>query len=103
MDIGTQCDDAAFLTDGKITLISQNIGYEEFSGVATAGETALEPLFSAEGVVTGKNLRGRFIVSQDTPLAKGQFMDLATVTAPTGGAANKFSGVVTFSFVGNIA
>lgn len=103
VDIVTQCDDAAFAVDGKITLTSQNVGYEEFSGVATADVTALEPLFSTNGVVTGKNIRGRFIVSQDTPLGKGQSMNLATVTAPTGGAANKFSGMVTFSFVGNIA
>lgn len=102
VDIVTHCNDAAFKMDGTINILSDNVSYEEFSGIATAGGTALEPLFSVDKVITGKNLRGRFIVSLDTPLGPEQFKSLAFVTPPTGAAETKFYGWATASFVGNI-
>lgn len=102
IDFVTRCD-ATLEADGTLHIMSQNVSYEAFAGVTNIDGVVLEPLFSTDGVVTGKNLRGRFIVSQDTPLGAGQVTEVALVSAPTGSDDSKFSGTATYSFVGNIA
>lgn len=90
-----------FQYDGNITIQNQNVVLTNVVG--EAGAQGLLPLTAAEGIVTGKNLRGTLIFSQGTALGAGQRAAVASFQIPTGGDAGTFKGTAVITFVGNIA
>ena len=101
VDFVTEATAPEFLYDGNITIQNQNVVLTNVVG--EAGAQGLLPLAAAQGIVTGKNLRGTLIFSQGTALDAGQQAAVASFQIPTGGDAGTFKGTAVITFVGNIA
>lgn len=101
VDFVTEADAPEFQYDGNITIQNQNVVLTNVVG--EAGAEGLLPLTAAQGIVTGKNLRGTLIFSQGTALGAGQRAAVASFQIPTGGDAGTFKGTAVITFVGNIA
>lgn len=101
VDFVTEAAAPEFQYDGNITIQNQNVVLTNVVG--EAGAQGLLPLEAAQGIVTGKNLRGTLIFSQGTALGAGQRAAVASFQIPTGGDASTFKGTAVITFVGNIA
>lgn len=101
VDFVTEAVAPEFKYDGNITIQNQNVVLTNVVG--EAGAQGLLPLEAAQGIVTGKNLRGTLIFSQGTALGAGQRAAVASFQIPTGGDAGTFKGTAVITFVGNIA
>lgn len=101
VDFVTEAAAPEFQYDGNITIQNQNVVLTNVVG--EAGAQGLLPLEAAQGIVTGKNLRGTLIFSQGTALGAGQRAAVASFQIPTGGDAGAFKGTAVITFVGNIA
>lgn len=102
VDFVTDATAAGFLYDGSITIQNQNVVLTDVVG--EVGAQGLLPLTAdAQGIVTGKNLRGTLIFSQGTPLDEGQQAAVASFQIPTGGDAATFKGTAVITFVGRTA
>lgn len=101
VDFVTEAAAPEFQYDGNVTIQNQNVVLTNVVG--EAGAQGLLPLEAAQGIVTGKNLRGTLIFSQGTALGAGQRAAVASFQIPTGGDAGTFKGTAVITFVGNIA
>lgn len=63
----------------------------------------LEPLTPANSKVTASDIQGRMMFSSGAVLGSGQSTTLVTLTIPTGGTPQEFSGTAVVTFAGNIS
>lgn len=98
----THADDLSFKQDQVLTVVSQNVAFSLLNSVASDGQT-MQPAYLANSKFTGKDVRGKIVFSQTTPLGEGQSAQVLTITPPTGGDAQQYSGTAIITFAGNIA
>ena len=98
----THADDLSFKQDQVLTVVSQNVAFSLLNSVASDGQT-MQPAYLANSEFTGKDVRGKIVFSQTTPLGEGQSAQVLTITPPTGGNAQQYSGTAIITFAGNIA
>lgn len=75
--------------------------YQAWTGLKSGA--MLEPLTPANSKVTASDIQGRMMFSSGTVLGSGQSTTLVTLTVPTGGTPQEFSGTAVVTFAGNIS
>lgn len=75
--------------------------YQAWTGLKSGA--VLEPLTPANSKVTASDIQGRMMFSSGTVLGSGQSTTLVTLTIPTGGTPQEFSGTAVVTFAGNIS
>lgn len=75
--------------------------YQAWTGLKSGA--MLEPLTPANSKVTASDIQGRMMFSSGAVLGSGQSTTLVTLTIPTGGTPQKFSGTAVVTFAGNIS
>lgn len=75
--------------------------YQAWTGLKSGA--MLEPLTPANSKVTGTDIQGRMMFSSGAVLGSGQSTTLVTLTIPTGGTPQEFSGTAVVTFAGNIS
>lgn len=75
--------------------------YQAWTGLKS--EAMLEPLTPANSKVTASDIQGRMMFSSGAVLGSGQSTTLVTLTIPTGGTPQEFSGTAVVTFAGNIS
>lgn len=102
----TKCPHVVIAKDKALEQVEAE-GYlsgRAFYFVTGGGQTnAYLRIEAAQGIVTGKNLRGTLIFSQETALGAGQRAAVASFQIPKGSDVGTFKGTAVITFVGNIA
>lgn len=75
--------------------------YQAWTGLKSGA--MLEPLTPANSKVTASDIQGRMMFSSGAVLGSGQSTTLVTLTIPTGGTPQEFSGTAVVTFAGNIS
>lgn len=75
--------------------------YQAWTGLKSGA--MLEPLTPANSKVTALDIQGRMMFSSGAVLGSGQSTTLVTLTIPTGGTPQEFSGTAVVTFAGNIS
>lgn len=75
--------------------------YQAWTGLKSGA--MLEPLTPANSKVTATDIQGRMMFSSGAVLGSGQSTTLVTLTVPTGGTPQEFSGTAVVTFAGNIS
>lgn len=75
--------------------------YQAWTGLKSG--VMLEPLTPANSKVTASDIQGRMMFSSGVVLGSGQSTTLVTLTIPTGGTPQEFSGTAVVTFAGNIS
>lgn len=75
--------------------------YQAWTGLKSG--VMLEPLTPANSKVTASDIQGRMMFSSGAVLGSGQSTTLVTLTIPTGGTPQEFSGTAVVTFAGNIS
>lgn len=87
-------------SDGTLTT-NVTPTYQAWTGLKSGA--MLEPLTPANSKVTGTDIQGRMMFSSGAVLGSGQSTTLVTLTIPTGGTPQEFSGTAVVTFAGNIS
>ena len=87
-------------SDGTLTT-NVTPTYQAWTGLKSGA--MLEPLTPANSKVTATDIQGRMMFSSGTVLGSGQSTTLVTLTVPTGGTPQEFSGTAVVTFAGNIS
>lgn len=87
-------------SDGTLTT-NVTPTYQAWTGLKSG--PMLEPLTPANSKVTGTDIQGRMMFSSGAVLGSGQSTTLVTLTIPTGGTPQEFSGTAVVTFAGNIS
>ena len=75
--------------------------YQAWTGLKSG--VMLEPLTPTNSKVTAADIQGRMMFSSGAVLGSGQSTTLVTLTIPTGGTPQEFSGTAVVTFAGNIS
>jgi hypothetical protein len=75
--------------------------YQAWTGLKSGA--MLEPLTPTNSKVTAADIQGRMMFSSGAVLGSGQSTTLVTLTIPTGGTPQEFSGTAVVTFAGNIS
>lgn len=75
--------------------------YQAWTGLKSGA--MLEPLTPTHSKVTAADIQGRMMFSSGAVLGSGQSTTLVTLTIPTGGTPQEFSGTAVVTFAGNIS
>lgn len=75
--------------------------YQAWTGLISG--VMLEPLTPTNSKVTAADIQGRMMFSSGDVLGSGQSTPLVTLTIPTGGTPQEFSGTAVVTFAGNIS
>lgn len=86
-------------SDGTLTT-NVTPTYQAWTGLKSGA--MLEPLTPANSKVTATDIQGRMMFSSGAVLGSGQSTTLVTLTIPTGGTPQEFSGTAVVTFAGNI-
>lgn len=87
-------------SDGTLTT-NVTPTYQAWTGLKSGA--MLEPLTPANSKVTATDIQGRMMFSSGAVLGSGQSTTLVTLTIPTGGTPQEFSGTAVVTFAGNIS
>lgn len=87
-------------SDGTLTT-NVTPTYQAWTGLKSG--PMLEPLTPANSKVTATDIQGRMMFSSGAVLGSGQSTTLVTLTIPTGGTPQEFSGTAVVTFAGNIS
>ena len=87
-------------SDGTLTT-NVTPTYQAWTGLKSGA--MLEPLTPTNSKVTATDIQGRMMFSSGAVLGSGQSTTLVTLTIPTGGTPQEFSGTAVVTFAGNIS